>query len=248
MAEKTPLQLKYDAESKQLGEDIAFLQEKILEYNDQIQEIVSLALPSDELYAQTVMDANRFLGQAVNFATVASGCGCSVAIANTATFLAGTATTVFYEIAQAVMENASSDSYTGDDPQGDGGTVNLTSGIGGDTVLEKSNFGKGVSNQVGTGSSVILLSVNAVQPVSGGCTQSCSALYTAQQAAITAYNNARASGPRTQYDNTSTTIKEEAKEYRLQRWSFGKAEKYTQDRKTRIKNFYPNASASGIGT
>ena len=248
MAEKTPLQLKYDAESKQLNEDVVFLKEKVLEQNDQIQEIVSLSLPSDELYAQTVMDANRFLGQAINFATVASGCGCSVAIANTSTFLAGTATTVFYEIAQAVMENASSDSYTGDDPQGDDGTVNLTSGVGGDTVLAQSNFGKGISNQVGTGSSVVLLSVNAIQPISGGCTQSCSALYTAQQAAITAYNNARASGPRTQYDNTSTNIKEEAKEYRLQRWSFVKAQKYTEDRNTRIVNFYPNAGPSGINT
>lgn len=233
------LQEYYNSELNQLQEDIDYLSEASEKYGDHISEIVSLSLASDESYAQSIVDANNYLAQAVNFATIASGCGCSVAIGSTGDYLAGTATTVYYEVAQAVMENGSYDNYIGDDPQGDAASVNLTSGSGSGTVLVPANFGRGISNRVSAGSSVVLLSVLSLQPNPGTCSSHCSYYRDQQQAAITNYNNEKSSGSRTTDANKSATIKEEAKEYRLQRWAYKKAEGYTQDRYDRINTFYP---------
>lgn len=236
----SPLQKRYAAEVDQLREDKKYLETKTDQYDDQINDIVKLSLPSDEDYAQTVVNANTFLGQAIRFASEASGCGCSVAIGSTGDFSAGTATTVYYEVARADMENASSDDYTGDDPQGDNGTVALTSGSGESTVLVQTNFGKGISLSIGTGVSAILLDISAVQPNPGSCsTITCSEYYTLQSDAITNYNNAKALVPRETAANKSGKIKAEAKEYRLQRWANEKGAKFTQDRIDRIDAFYP---------
>jgi len=235
----SPLQKRYAAEVDQLREDVKFLKTKTDQYDDNIKDIVKLSLPSDESYAQTVVNANTFLGQAVRYAMEATGCGCSVAVASTSAFVAGTATTVFYEVARAVMENASSDNYVGDDPQGDDGTVALTTGIGESTALVQSNFGKGVSVSIGAGSSVILLDVSAIQLSSGTCSTTCAEYYTLQSEAIANYNSAKADPVRTSAANKSEKIKEEAKEYRLQRWANEKGRKFSEDRIDRIEAFYP---------
>ena len=131
MAE-SPLQKRYTAEVEQLKKDKEFLATRTSQYDDQINDIVKLSLPSDEAYAQTVKNANAFLAQVVNFAGVATGCGCSMSI--------GLGLTIYYEVAKAKMENASTDDYVGDDPQGSNGAVALTVGIGADTELNPSNF------------------------------------------------------------------------------------------------------------
>lgn len=248
MAEKTPLQIFYDNETNQLENDVAYLDTQLDKYDDHINGITPLANPSDEAYAQTVMDANRYLSQAINFGVVATGCGCSVAIGNTSDFQLGIAATVFYEIAQNVMDNNSYDGYDGDDPLGDASPTNLTDGSGGSTTLNPSNYGRGIDNQIGTGSSEILLYIYAIQSLPGICTQSCSALYSEQQSALNSYNDAKASGPRSQYAATSRSIKEEAAEYRKQSWAYGRGRRTTLNRKERIANFYPNAGPSGINT
>lgn len=248
MAEKTPLQIYYDNETNQLEQDVAYLDTQLDKYDDHIGSLTPLANSSDEAYAQTVVDANRHLSQAINFGTVATGCGCSVAMEDGADFEAGIAVTVSYEIAQNVMDNNSYDGYDGDDPLGEADPTDLTSGEGGSTTLNPSNYGRGIDNQIGTGSSEVLLYVNAFQGFPGICTQTCSQLYTAQQDAITAYNDAKASGPRSDYAKTSRTIKEEAAEYRKQAWAFSRGKRTTLDRKDRISNFYPNAGPSGINT
>ena len=248
MAEKTPLQIFYDKETNQLENDVAYLDTQLDKYDDHIGALTPLANPSDEAYAQTVVDANRHLSQAINFGVIATGCGCSVATASTGDFLAGTAATVYYEIAQNVMDNNSYDGYDGDDPLGEASPTNLTNGSGGSTTLNPSNYGRGIDNQISSGDSALLLYVNSVQPVAGGCTQTCSQLYTAQQSAISAYNSSKASGPRSDYATTSKTIKEEAAEYRKQSWAFSRGRRNTLDRKDRIANFYPNAGPSGINT
>lgn len=248
MAEKTPLQIFYDKETNQLEQDVAYLDTQLDKYDDHIGALTPLANPSDEAYAQTVVDANRHLSQAINFGVIATGCGCSVATASTGNFQAGTAATVYYEIAQNVMDNNSYDGYDGDDPLGEASPTNLTSGSGGSTTLNPSNYGRGIDNQISSGDSALLLYVSATQLSPGICTQTCSELYTAQQSAISAYNSAKASGPRSQYATTSKTIKEEAAEYRKQSWAFSRGRKTTLNRKERISNFYPNAGPSGINT
>ena len=90
MAEKTPLQIFYDKETNQLENDVAYLDTQLDKYDDHIGALTPLANPSDEAYAQTVVDANRHLSQAINFGVIATGCGCSVATASTGDFLAGT--------------------------------------------------------------------------------------------------------------------------------------------------------------
>ena len=248
MAEKTPLQIFYDRETNQLENDVAYLDTQLDKYDDHIGSLTPLANPSDEAYAQTVVDANRHLSQAINFGVIATGCGCSVATASTGDFLAGTAATVYYEIAQNVMDNNSYDGYDGDDPLGEASPTNLTNGSGGSTTLNPSNYGRGIDNQISSGDSALLLYVRSTQPSSGICTQTCSQLYTAQQSAISAYNSAKASGPRSDYATTSKTIKEEAAEYRKQSWAFSRGRRNTLNRKDRIANFYPNAGPSGINT
>jgi len=238
MAE-SPLQKKYNSELEQLKKDKEFLKTRTNRYDDQINDIVKLCLSDDEAYAQTVKDANRYLAEAVGLATVAAGCGCSVAGVGTY-YVGASVTTIYYEIARAKMENASTDDYVGDDPQGSNGTVALTLNVGSDTELNPSNFGKGVNLQVGLGASVVLRDILAVQPSPGICgTITCSELYTLQDQAITNYNNARNAGTRASYANKSSVIKAEAKEYRLQRWANEKGAKFTQDRIDRIETFYP---------
>jgi hypothetical protein len=228
----SPLQKRYAAEVDQLRKDNEFLETRTDEYDDRIKDIVKLSLPSDEDYAQTVVNANTFLGQAVAFGSEASGCGCSITIA--------IGSTVYYEVARADMENASTDDYNGNDPQGDNGTVALTSGSGESTVLVQTNFGKGVSLSIGVGASAIFLGISTVQPNPGICaTITCSEYYTLQNDAITNYNNAKSLVARETADNKSSKIKAEAKEYRLQRWANEKGKKFTQDRIDRIDAFYP---------
>ncbi len=245
MAEKTPLQIFYDKETNQLEQDVAYLDTQLDKYDDHINGITPLANPSDEAYAQTVVDANRHLSQAVNFGVVATGCGCSVV---------GVSVTVYYEIAQNVMDNNSYAGYDGDDPLGEASPTNLTNGEGGSTTLNPSNYGRGIDNQVSLGSSTPLIYISANQidlfglPIVGTCTATCAELYTAQQDAISAYNSAKASGPRSQYATTSKSIKEEAAEYRKQSWAFSRGRRNTLNRKDRIANFYPNAGPSGINT
>ena len=160
MAEKTPLQIFYDRETNQLENDVAYLDTQLDKYDDHIGSLTPLANPSDEAYAQTVVDANRHLSQAINFGVIATGCGCSVATASTGDFLAGTAATVYYEIAQNVMDNNSYDGYDGDDPLGEASPTNLTNGSGGSTTLNPSNYGRGIDNQISSGDSALLLYVS----------------------------------------------------------------------------------------
>jgi len=235
MAE-SPLQKRYNSELEQLKKDKEFLETRTNRYDDQINDIVKLSLPSDEAYAQTVKDANAFLSQIVNFAGVATGCGCSIT--------AGLGITTYYEVAKVKMENASTDDYVGDDPQGSNGALALTVGIGADTELNPSNFGKGVNVRVdaatGVGASVRPRFISEVQPSPGICgTITCSELYELQQDAIENYNNAKSLVTREGYANKSSVVKTEAKEYRLQRWANEKGKKFTQDRIDRINAFYP---------
>lgn len=246
---KSPLQKRYDQESGQLDKDVAYLDTRVDDQSEQIKDITVLSIPSDTLYAQTVVDANSYLGQAVNFGIVAAGCGCSVAGLGSTAFLVGTAVTVFYEVARAKMKNVNSDSYDGDAPNDDNGTVNLTNNAGPNTDLNPNNYGEGYKNVIeNSGISTVLRYVSATQLVSGICTQSCSALYTAQQQALTDYNNAKATGPRDEYGGQSRIVKGEAMEYRRQRWAFKKGRRFSKDRQDRIKNFYPNAGPTGIQT
>lgn len=238
MAE-SPLQKRYAAEVDQLREDAEYLESRTDQYDDQINDIVKLSLASDEQYAQNVVNANIYLGQAVRYGIEAIGCGCSVSGITTAAFQAGLASTVYYEVARADMENASSDDYTGDDPQGDNGTVPLTSGDGESTTLVQENFGKGVSVSIGAGSSAIFRSVSSIQLLPGSCSTTCSEYYTLQTQAISNYNDTKSDPIRTSAANKSETIKQEAKEYRLQRWANEKGKQFTQDRIDRIDAFYP---------
>jgi len=237
---KSPLQKKYDVELSQIDKDIVYLDTRYDDHTEQIAEIESLSLASDASYAQTVVDANSYLSQAANFGVVAAGCGCSV----------GAATTVFYEVARAKMRNVNiNPNYGGDSPNEDAGTVNLTNNAGPNTTLNPNNYGEGYKNVVEESTAEAALQyITAFQPSPGICTQTCSELYTAQQQALTNHNNAKTGPERVQYGNQSQVIKREAQEYRNQRWAMRKGKSNTEERRDRIRNFYPNAGPAGIGT
>lgn len=237
---KSPLQKKYDIELSQIDKDITYLDTRFDDHTEQIAEIEALSIASDASYAQTVVDANSYLSQAENFGLVAAGCGCSV----------GAATTVFYEVARAKMRNVNIDpNYGGDSPNENVGTVNLTNTAGSSTTLNPGNYGQGYRNVVEESTEEAAVRyITVLQPSVGICSQTCSELYTAQQQALTNHNNAKTGPERAQYGEQSGIIKKEAQEYRNQRWAMRKGKSNSESRRDRIKNFYPNAGPSGIGT
>jgi|14BtaG_2_1085337.scaffolds.fasta_scaffold04635_4 hypothetical protein len=238
---KSPLQKTYDIELNQIDEDVEYLETRFDDHTEQIKQIEDLSRASDASYAQTVVIANSYLQQAVNFGEVAVGCGCSI----------GVTADVPFESARAKMTNVNiNPNYGGNDPNEDQGTVPLTEeDSSGNTTLNPVNYGKGYQNTIRDSSETATLKyVAAIQPNPGICTQTCSELYTLQQQALTDLNTARASPDRTQYGTQSGIIKDEAQEYRNQRWALRKGKKNTEERRQRIVNFYPNAGPGGIGT
>jgi hypothetical protein len=237
---KSPLQKTYDIELDQIDNDVAYLETRFDDHTEQITQIENLSKASDAEYAQTVIIANSYLGQAVDFGDTAVSCGCSILVT----------TETAYESARAKMTNVNNNpNYGGDDPNEDVGTVSLTSNEGPNTTLNPVNYGKGYQNVIEESDTTAMLNyVQLFQPSPGICTQTCSELYTAQQQALTDLNNARSSPDRTLYGTQSAIIKDEAQEYRNQRWALRKGKQNTEERRQRIVNFYPNAGPAGIGT
>jgi len=227
---KKELRDKYEEDLRRLENDVQFLTELSVKEDQYIPQLIELTIPTDRQLAQKVVDYNTNLADAVAIATAAISCGCSVSIG----------VTYHYERARGNLENISGGNYGGDEPYGDNGTVDLTSGIGSATTINTANLGRGVDSFVATltgiGNSVVLRTINTT--FSSSCGTSCAEFLAQQQAAVNAANNAQTG--RTPLINASDAFKEEIKEYEIRKWAAKAAIDETQSKINRINNFLPN--------
>ena len=236
---KKELRDKYDEELPRLRKDIESLEGLKREADRYIPMLVTLASEPDKSVAQTVVDYNTLIEEAVGIVTTAIGCGCSVSgIGVTAGNDAVGISTVYYEVAKASMQNLSGGGYGGDDPYGDNGSVNLTSGSGSSTTINTSNLGKGVDTFVGSGSSVIMRVINNDPLMVSTCSDTCAELEAKRQAKVTEATNAKSG--RSSDISKSDTFKDEIKEYEIQIWAAQAGQTETQAKINRIETFYPN--------
>lgn len=241
---KAELRANYTNELEQLQEDIVTIVGIGSTYMRTRGQLQDLAKPSDEDLADTVIKYNSFIAQAVNFATIASGCGCSVALGNTSDFQTGIAQTIFWERAVAERWNVHqpNSEYGGSQPKTDAADLNLNNGTGSNTGIIAQNLGQGKENKVvtltGAGSSTILLDIIDNPSFVSTCSSTCDYYRLQQAAAVQNANDAKAG--RTNLINTSDAFKEEATEYNLRVWAYERGKAETQAKIDRIETFLPN--------
>jgi hypothetical protein len=233
---KKELRDKYNDELPRLKKDIVALESLKKESNRYIPMLVTLASIPDEQIAQSVVDYNRLIDEAVGIVSTAIGCGCSVAGIGVTVFV-GVSTT-FYEVAKASMENLSGGGYGGDDPYGDAGTINLTSGSGSDTTINTQNLGKGVDSFVGSGSSVVMRVIYENIFTPSTCAKTCTEFEEERQSKLTEAANAQSG--RSPLISQSDTFKDEIAEYEIQIWAVESGQNETQSKINRIETFLPN--------
>lgn len=233
---KKELRDKYNEELPRLEGDIEALKRLQAEQDKYIPMLITLAAPTDSSLAETVVQYNSKIAEAVAITSTAIGCGCSVAGIGTSSFVG--VSTYYYEIAKASMENISSGGYGGDDPYGDAGTVSLTSGIGSNTTINISNLGKGVDTFVGSGSSVLIRVINDDPLMPSICGTTCAEFEALRQAALNAATSAQSG--RSTFTSQSNAFKEEIQDYEIRKWAAKAGEVETQAKIDRIKAFLPN--------